>query len=107
MVGNWKEDKILEVNGSANIIKEFDIEGLFAETDVINKKMITVDQENDDIYVTDSISGTITKLIDFDIFGNNLRGIESTNNSVYVADQSKNEVYQFNTTGRFVNSLPK
>lgn len=106
MIGNWKEDKILEVNGTGNIIKEFDIQGLFADTDIINKKMITVDQENSDIYVTDSINGTITKLIDFDIFGNNLRGVESNTNSVFVADKSKNIVSQFDTSGKFLNQLP-
>ncbi|NIQ13111.1 MAG: hypothetical protein GTO02_01485, partial [Candidatus Dadabacteria bacterium] len=104
MIGDWKGNKIVEVNYTGNLIKQFDIEGLFSQTGVHNEKMLTVDEDST-IYVSDSINGKITKLFDFDAFSN-IQGIESNSNSVFVADQSQNKVYHFNTTGRFVENIP-
>ena len=106
MIGDWKANKIFEVNDTGSTIKEFDISGLFVETDVINKKMISVDQTNGDIFVTDSLNGTITKLVDFVIF-DSPKGIEvdTGDSTVYVVDNGNDVVHQFDSSGIFIDSL--
>jgi len=96
-ISDWSENKIIQTTDNGTILKTFDVQGLFEKPEYLS-----VDKATGDIYVTDSINGTISILDDFGIF-NSPKGIEVDKNSdtVYVVDEQDGEVKIFDSSGIF------
>ena len=96
VISDWPNDSIMEVevnvDGVAEIRKKFDVSGLFEDP-----KNISLDRNTGDIYVTDKQNGTVTKLIDFDVFALPNDIVRGPSNEIFVLNKNRISIINGNS----------